>query len=332
MTVRSRAKGGMFMEDLLLGGTLLTAFLGGLVALLAPCCVSVMLPAYLAGGFRRRTGILAATFVFAAGVATIIVPIGLGATFLVSLVSGQHVLVFSAAATAMLAGGAAMLFGWKPRLPMLPGRAPTGTGFGSVYGLGVFSGAASSCCAPVLAGVAVLSGATASFPAALAVALTYVLGMVAPLAVIALVWDRKDWGGSKWLQGRQITLRLGRLRRRMPLGTAASAILLIAMAALTYVQAALGPGMASEGMFVQITADLQHTASVITMALGWLPGWALGGLLIAGLIYLIRQARRHAGSPTVPEAPSDDAQAEATEDCCATRNTTDPIPAKDSRS
>ncbi|MGY2746080.1 cytochrome c biogenesis CcdA family protein [Arthrobacter sp. UYCu723] len=119
------------MEDLLFGGTLLTAFLGGLVALLAPCCVSVMLPAYLATGFRRRTGILAATFVFAAGVATVIVPIGLGATFLVSLVSGQHVLVFSAAATAMLAGGTAMLFGWKPRLPMLPGRAPT-PGQGSV--------------------------------------------------------------------------------------------------------------------------------------------------------------------------------------------------------
>lgn len=320
------------MEDLLFGGTLLTALLGGVVALLAPCCVSVMLPAYLAAGFRRRSGILAATFVFAAGVATIIVPIGLGATFLVSLVSGQHLLVFSAAATAMLAGGTAMLFGWKPRLPMLPGRAPTGTGFGSVYGLGIFSGAASSCCAPVLAGVAVLSGATASFPAALAVALTYVVGMVGPLAVIALVWDRKDWGGSKWLQGRQVTLRLGRIRRRMPLGTAASAILLLAMAALTYVQAALGPGMASDGVLVQITADLQHAASVITASLGWLPGWVLAVLLIAAMVYLIRQARRHAGPPDEPEVTAEDAHADAADDCCATVTATDLTPAKDSRS
>ena len=326
------AEGGMSMEDLLFGGTLLTAFLGGLVALLAPCCVSVMLPAYLAAGFRRRSGILAATFVFAAGVATVIVPIGLGATFLVSLVSGQHLLVFSAAATAMLAGGTAMLFGWKPRLPMLPGRAPTGTGFGSVYGLGVFSGAASSCCAPVLAGVAVLSGATASFPAALAVALIYVLGMVAPLAVLALVWDRRNWSGSKWLQGLQVTLRLGRLRRRMPLGTAASAILLIAMAALTYVQAVLGPGMASGGVLVQITADLQHAAYVIMAALGWLPGWVLAVILTAGLVYLIRQARRHAGPPDEPQATADDAQADTPNSCCASGNTADTIPAKDSRS
>lgn len=302
------------MGQILFGGTLLAAFLGGLVALLAPCCVSVMLPAYLAAGFRRRTGILAATLVFALGVATIIVPIGLGATALVALVSGQHTLVFSLAATAMLAGGVAMLLGWRPRLPMLPGRAPTGHGFGSVYGLGVFSGAASSCCAPVLVGVAVLSGATASFPAALAVALTYVAGMVAPLTVLSLIWDRKGWGASKWLQGRAVTLRLGRLRRTMALGTAASAILLIIMAILTYIQAALGPGMGLQGWQLELTAWLQHTASVLATALAWLPGWALALALVAATAFIVFQARRllkrapgpAAPAPAVPEDP----------DCC----------------
>ncbi|MFF2511288.1 cytochrome c biogenesis CcdA family protein [Streptomyces sp. NPDC058086] len=138
------------MGDLLFGTTLLASFLGGVVALLAPCCVSVMLPAYLATGFRRRTGILAATLIFAAGVATVIVSIGLGATVLVALISGHHLLVFSIGGAAMALGGLALLAGWKPQLPMIAGRAPTGHGFGSVYGLGVFSGAASSCCAPVL--------------------------------------------------------------------------------------------------------------------------------------------------------------------------------------
>jgi len=42
------------MRELLFGTTLLASFLGGVVALLAPCCVSVMLPAYLATGFRSR--------------------------------------------------------------------------------------------------------------------------------------------------------------------------------------------------------------------------------------------------------------------------------------
>ncbi|MCZ0990938.1 hypothetical protein O1M54_44915 [Streptomyces diastatochromogenes] len=152
------------MSELLFGTTLLASFLGGVVALLAPCCVSVMLPAYLATGFRRRTGILAATLVFAAGVATVIVPIGLGATALVALISGHHLLVFSLGGGAMAVGGVALLAGWKPQLPMIAGRAPSGHGFGSVYGLGVFSGAAGSCCAPVLAGVAVLSGAPPPSP------------------------------------------------------------------------------------------------------------------------------------------------------------------------
>ncbi|MET8326185.1 cytochrome c biogenesis protein CcdA [Streptomyces sp. NPDC005181] len=285
------------MGQLLFGTTLLASFLGGMVALLAPCCVSVMLPAYLATGFRRRTGVLAATLVFAAGVATVIVPIGLGATALVALVSGHHLLVFSLGGIAMLLGGLALLAGWKPQLPMPAGRAPSGHGFGSVYGLGLFSGAASSCCAPVLAGVAVLSGATASFPAALMVSLTYVAGMVAPLCLLALVWDRRDWGASRLLHGRQVTVRLGRFRRRMALGSAASGVLLAVMGALTLVQAFTGPDMASGGWRVRVAADLQHAASVVTKALGWLPGWGIALLLAAVAAFLARQARAHLAAP-----------------------------------
>jgi hypothetical protein len=47
--------------QVLFGPVLLTSLLAGVVALLAPCCVSVMLPAYLATVFHRRAGVLAAT-------------------------------------------------------------------------------------------------------------------------------------------------------------------------------------------------------------------------------------------------------------------------------
>src|SRR2546429_5065922 len=99
------------MSSLLFGTALLASFLGGVVALLAPCCVSVMLPAYFAAGFRRRTGILAATLVFAAGVATIIVPIGIGANALSAALAAHHLVVFSVGGAAMLAGGVAVLAG-----------------------------------------------------------------------------------------------------------------------------------------------------------------------------------------------------------------------------
>src|SRR5258708_5111266 len=173
------------MHQVLFGTALLVSFLGGVVALLAPCCVSVMLPAYFATGFGRRSGIAAATGVVAAGVATLIVPIGVGASALSAALTAHHLLIFAIGGVAMLAGGIAVLAGWKPMLPMPALRSPSGHGFGAAYGLGVFSGIASACCAPVLAGVVVLTGSAASVGAALAVSVTYVGGMVAPLAGVA---------------------------------------------------------------------------------------------------------------------------------------------------
>jgi len=108
------------MTELLIGTTLLVSFLGGVVALLAPCCVSVMLPAYLASGFRQRGGVLAASLVFGAGVATVILPIGLGATALSRLFLGQHLVIYLVGGLLMLAVGVASLAGWTPKLPMPP--------------------------------------------------------------------------------------------------------------------------------------------------------------------------------------------------------------------
>ena len=68
---------------------------------------------------------------------------------------------------------------------------------------------ASACCAPVLAGVAVLSGAAASFPVALAIGAAYVGGMVAPLAVVALLWDKRRERATRLLTDRTVRLRFG---------------------------------------------------------------------------------------------------------------------------
>lgn len=286
------------MHGVLFGTVLLASFLGGLVALLAPCCVSVMLPAYLATGLGRRSGVLGATLVFAAGVASVIVPIGVGATALTALVSGHHFAVFSIGGLAMAAGGVAVLAGWKPRLPMPSGRGGERRGVLSVYLLGVFSGAASSCCAPVLAGIAVLSGAAGSFPVAITISLTYVAGMVAPLALMAVLWERRDWSSSRLLHGRGVTLRLLGTRRRITLGTLASGLLLVAMGVLTVVIAFTGPGMGNSGWRIRLAADLQHWASRVTRALAWLPGWGFALILLAVAALIFSQLRRH---PTAPK-------------------------------
>jgi len=280
------------MGELLLGTTLVASFLGGLVALLAPCCISVMLPAYLTTGFRHHGGVVPATLVFGSGVATVILPIGLGATALSRLFIEQHTTVFLVGGALMLIGGVAMLTGWKPNLPMPAARAARPNSFRSAYLLGMFSGVASACCAPVLAGVAVLSGAAASFPAALGIGLAYVAGMVAPLAVIALLWDRHQDRLAPLLTGRQVRLRLGGWQRQLPLGNALSGLLLIAMGALAGVLAFTGNAMPTEGWQLRVSAWLQHASSVTVDALSWLPGWAFAAALVLGLAILLRRALR----------------------------------------
>lgn len=278
------------MEQVLLSTTILASFLGGIVALMAPCCVSVMLPAFFASSFRRRSRILAMTLVFAAGVGTIILPIALGAAVISRMLFGYHIWIFSAVGLAMVAVGVATLAGWKMMLPMPSGRGG-GTGIGSVYGLGVFSGAASACCAPVLAGVAALSGAASSFPAALAVGIAYVFGMVAPLCVLALVWDKKNWGASGLLSARTVPLWPG-AARRVPLVTLLSGALMIVMGMITVVIAIQGPGMAPDGWQVEITAALSHAASNIEQFLGFVPGWLSAAAVFALLGVLIWKSLR----------------------------------------
>lgn len=290
------------MTELLLGTTLLTSFLGGLVALLAPCCVSVMLPAYLATGFRHHGGVVPATLVFGAGVATVILPVGLGATALSRLLVEQHTAVFLIGGALMLAGGLAMLVGWKPNLPMPAARAARPDSFRSAYFLGMFSGVASACCAPVLAGVAVLSGAAASFPVALAVGLAYVAGMVAPLAVVALLWDRRRERLAPLLAGRQVTLRVGPWHRRLPLGDALSGALMILMGALAGALAFTSTAMPTEGWQLRLSAWLQHASSVAADSLSWLPGWVIAATLVLGAVYLLRRSRR-LPSTSLPHDP-----------------------------
>ena len=291
------------MNELLFTSTVLAAFVGGVLALMAPCCVSVMLPAYFASTFRRRIQIVGMTLVFAAGVATVILPIALGATAISRLLLGQHAWVFGIGGLLMILAGVAMLTGRTFSLPMIGGRASTGGGMRSVYGLGVFSGGASACCAPVLVGVTALAGAAASFPVALTMGVTYVFGMVAPLALIALVWDRRDWGSSRLLGARSVSLLGG---RRVPLATVISAGLMVLMGALTSILAVTGQGMATSDWQVETAARLQHLASLTLDALAWVPGWAGAAAVLGSLALLVvvgLRRRRDSADPATPDVP-----------------------------
>jgi cytochrome c-type biogenesis protein len=215
-----------------------------------------------------------------------------GAAALSRLFIEQHQLIYLVAGTAMIAAGMAALAGWSPKLPMPVARGGSGGGFGSAYLLAAFSGIASACCAPVLVGVAVLSGAAASFPTALVIGLAYVAGMVAPLAVAGLLWDRRRDRAARLLTGRQVRLQLGGWQRRLPLGMLLSGLLMVGMGVLAWLLAFAGPGMSSDGWQIRFSAWLQHASTVLADTLGWVPGWAVATVLVAGLAVLLRRALR----------------------------------------
>src|SRR5712691_1432365 len=217
------------MTTALFGGSMLASFLAGMVALFAPCCISVMLPAYFASSFASRRALIAMTFVFAAGISLVILPVAIGAAALGAFTSAHHFVVYLAGGALMVALGIYMIAGGKLSLPMPGLRARHGRGPLAVLSLGAFSGLASSCCAPVLAGVAALAGVSGSYSAALTLGVAYVFGMVFPLFLIALLWDQFNWGESRLLKGRRLERRAFGRTLSVHSTALASGLILVAM-------------------------------------------------------------------------------------------------------
>jgi cytochrome c biogenesis protein CcdA len=204
--------------DVLFAGSLAAAFAAGLVAFFAPCCAGVMLPTYLAavsGGGRFRVARLSALYV--AGVSAVVLPITLGASALAAFVSDWHAQLFALGGVMMLGVAAAL---WRgTMIPIkVPKPALKGTA-GSVFALGGFSGAATACCAPVLAGAVALSATTADLVSGLLLGTAYIAGLVAPLVPLAFLAGRT--------RGRmpdpRVTLRLGSYRKRLTVSRLAGA-------------------------------------------------------------------------------------------------------------
>jgi len=166
------------------------AFAGGALAILSPCS-ALLLPSFFALAFASPRKILAQALLFYAGVAAVVVPLGLGAGAASALLVDHRDLTIVFAGTLLvgfglyeLAGGGVVLApGLASRLGRVEGRfAALATG--ATYGFAGF------CSGPILGAVltvAATSGAAASGALLLG---AFALGMTLPVAILALVWDR----------------------------------------------------------------------------------------------------------------------------------------------
>ncbi|WP_425839086.1 cytochrome c biogenesis CcdA family protein [Streptomyces fractus] len=185
------------------------AFLGGLLALLSPCS-ALLLPAFFAYSIDSPTRLVARTGVFYLGLATTLVPLGAAGSYAGRFFYGNRDLLVSLGGWLIIVLGVLQIAGRgfaSRRMSELSGRIRP-TNALSVYALGAVYGLAGFCAGPILGSVltvAALGGHPVYGGALLAV---YALGMAVPLFLLALLWERFDLGGKRWLRGRPV--RIGR--------------------------------------------------------------------------------------------------------------------------
>ncbi len=305
------------MEGIFLGGSLIAAFLAGAVALFAPCCIVVLFPAYLAAAVRNsRWRLVPLTLIFAAGIAVVLIPITLGLGILTRGLLRYHGATYVVGGILMLVLAGLALSGRGWTLPIMKGSPDVQrTDSGGVFVLGVFSGAASACCAPVLAGVLTLSAVAPTLIQGVGIGLAYVFGMVFPLVVLALAWDRLGSKGRDQLRGKEREIHVGSRAFTVTTLDLVAAVMFSVMGVALIVIGVTGTTLAPTAQ-VAIGVWLQDR---LVPLVGWLepvPDVVIGLALvaIAAAAVAISGRRRTPLPDTEDEEPSSDGSCHEQED------------------
>lgn len=178
--------------DFLFGISLTASFLAGALALFAPCCITFLFPSYLGTIFKSRNKVMLYTIIFAFGLSSILIPVALGFRVFIFFFDQYHKTIYYIGGLFLIFMGIMTL---KPlfQIPQFfhvkPELNKKVDAF-SVFGLGVMSGLSSSCCAPVLFAAVTLTSLSPTLFQALIVALAYVLGIVFPLFIMSLFYEK----------------------------------------------------------------------------------------------------------------------------------------------
>lgn len=283
---------------------LIGGFLGGVLSILSPCS-ALLLPAFFAYAFGTRRVLLARTGLFLLGLAFVLVPLGAGVGAIGSLFTVHRGTVTLIGGLVVVALGVYTALGGGFRLPGLSDASSRVTGSGpvAVLALGALYGFAGFCSGPLLGGVLTLAMAGGSPAYGAAVMGAYAVGMVVPLAVLALAWDRLGVSRRRWIRGRDVTL--GPVRTHTT--SLIAGVLFIAVGLLfilTDGTAALGSVM---GVDAQFDLQLAIERRVAGMDDLWFAVAALAVAAVGLAVWALRD-RRRARARQEPDARSPEGQ------------------------
>ncbi len=237
-----------------LGASVIASFLGGMLAFLAPCCVSFLFPAYFASAFRIKSKIFQMTFIYFLGLALVLVPVGLGVTALSLTISRYHDEVFIIGGVFLIILAVMTIFGKTFPMPFKIKPDFQKSDPLSIFILGILSGAASSCCTPVLVGVLTITALSGTFLYALILSLTYVLGMVFPLFLLSYFWDKYNFSRWKLLQGKLFEFKFLGKKYFLHSSHLIAAIILVGMGILIITLALAGKTWTSAAYLRKMTS------------------------------------------------------------------------------
>lgn len=213
---------------------LLSAFIGGSLALLSPCG-ALLLPAFFASTVGSGPRLWLHGVVFYVGLVVVLVPLGIGAGVVGSVFVTDRGVIIIAASVLLIVLGAAQVLGFGfdaarllPGAGTLQSQADARAGLVKTVLLGAASGVAGFCAGPILGAVLTLAAAQGDVVTAGTLLAVYGAGMVVPLTVLAALWGRIGTRTRALMRGRTLTV----LGRELHSTSVASGLLILAVGIL----------------------------------------------------------------------------------------------------
>ncbi|MGP7814977.1 cytochrome c biogenesis CcdA family protein [Glutamicibacter soli] len=191
---------------------LLSAFLGGMLALLSPCS-ALLLPAFFASTVGSGPRLYIHGLVFYLGLAVVLVPAGLGMGAVGLFLATQRDLIVLIVSLMLIIMGVLYFFGvgfdlarWIPGMSKLQHRASGGKGMLKTLALGAVGGVSGFCAGPILGAMLTLAAVQGDAVSGGVLLAVYGGGMVVPMFILARIWNRLDAGGRSKLRGRTVKI------------------------------------------------------------------------------------------------------------------------------
>lgn len=287
--------------DLLVSTSLVATFVVGMAALFAPCCITVLLPSYFASVFKEKKRVFLMTFIFFLGILTVFLPIGLGLSALSRFFSHYHNYIFTFGGVFLIILGISTLLGSHFSLPWRVNPVMKGTSFSAIYTLGIFSGIATTCCAPVLSGVLALSTLAGSMFWGAIYTLSYVLGMVAPLFIIAFFMDKFDFTKRFMTIRRPIQYSIAGRAISVTISQLVSGLIFLGMGALIIGLAVTNRLYTHASYQMDINIYTTNLIKSLNNVIKAIPELAWAAILIVAIIIIIKISLRKEKNDKIPK-------------------------------